>query len=125
MTASQAVADFVEEFANGNRAVAELCLDLLELEGLSLEDGLHLLGILKKLNWEGQQLLHFAQGGDAMVLLVKLAIAQYDEAPMIFLACNVYRWKADVIAATWKRMFPDKPLNTWGVKMPEFDPSRS
>jgi hypothetical protein len=125
--ASQAVADFVAEFANGNPPVAKLCLDLLELEGLSLKDGLFLLGALKKLNLEGEKLLRFAQGGDAMTLIVKMAIPfEYpEEAKTVLPAYNTFGWTAHRIAANWAQMHPDKPLNTWGVKMPAFDQSRS
>jgi hypothetical protein len=124
--ASQAVANFVAEFANGNRPVAKLGLDLLELEGLSLKDGLFLLGALKKLNLEGEKLLRFAQGGDAMTLIVKMAILQYpEEAAIVLPAYQTFGWTAHRIMANWTATYGDKPLNTWGVKMPAFDPSRS
>ena len=128
--ASQAVADFVTTFANGNFAVAQLCCDLLELEGLSVEDGLFLLGVLgtlKELNLEGEKLLRFAQGGDPLTLIVKLAIlVQYpEEAKTVLQAYNTFGWTAHRICANWAQTHPEKPLNTWGVKMPAFDPSRS
>jgi hypothetical protein len=125
--ASQAVANFVAEFANGNFAVAELCLDLLELEGLPIERGLELLGALKEANLDPECLVRVWARGGPLTLIVKMAILfEYpEEAAIVLPVYNKFGWTAHRIAAHWGQTHPDKPLNTWGVKMPEFDPSRS
>ena len=119
MTASQAVANFVEEFANGNFAVAELCLDLLELEGLPIERGLELLGALKEANVDPEYLVRVWAREDPMTLLVKLAILQYpEEAKIVLPVYNSMGWTAHRICAHWTQMYPEKPLRTWGVEIP-------
>ena len=126
MTASQAVENFVATFANGNFAVAQLCCDLLELEGLPIERGLELLGTLKELNLDGENLVRRFAREDPLTLLVKLAILQYpEEAKIVLPAYNTFGWTAHRICANWTQTYPDKPLNTWGVAIPEFDGSRS
>jgi hypothetical protein len=122
--ASQAVADFIAEFANGNFAVAKLCFDLLELPGLSPHDGLTLLGILKNLPLTPEDLVVGFAREDPRTLLVKLAIlVQYpQDAAIVLPAYQTFGWTAHRIMKNWTETF-DKPLNTWGVKMPKFDPS--
>jgi hypothetical protein len=122
--ASQVVQDFVTEFANGNFAVVQLCFDLLELPGLSPHDGLTLLGILKKLNLKPEDLVVGFAREDPLTLIVKLAIlVQYpEEAAIVLPAYQTFGWTAHRIMANWTATYGDKPLNTWGVTMPDFDP---
>ena len=111
----QAVKDLVLKIAAGERLRAKICFDFLELDGLSLKDGISILVALGS----PEQFDVFCQN-DFCTFVIKAAIAiQYpEEAAIVLPAYNTFGWTAHRIAAHWGQTHPDKPLSTWGVKIP-------